>query len=331
MKYPESTKQHPKFEGKEEMVLPRQTDWACTLHTLCNGSILSGSNANCAMLWDPVTGTEILQLKGHSNHIRSVSELADGTLVTGSDDQTIKLWNENTGQLLKTIEGHQHYVWSIFPLPVQEHEGNSNNAPDQLLLSGSGDKTCILWNVSKDCRKERVFQGGHSNWIDVVIAVADPEEISKDSQNTDGPLKLMVSGGYDNLINVWSLETGQLLRTLRGHQAAIRCLMQLKRNGTLLSGSNDKFIRQWDLRSSECIWISKKFRGPPTCFCQCPDGTGNEFMTGCYDRNLRIWTNFKKEDPIIVNQQLTSIRDICVLPDRRVCLGLDDGTLRILR
>ena len=49
----------------------------------------------------------------------------------------------------------------------------------------------------------------------------------------------LVSGGYDNKIIIWDLETNQPKRILEGHEKPVVCLTNGK-DGDLISGSWDK-------------------------------------------------------------------------------------------
>lgn len=57
----------------------------------------------------------------------------------------------------------------------------------------------------------------------------------------------IVSGSRDRSIKVWSLPSGKLLSTLRGHEGSVLCLKFETSSGFMVSGSSDRHILVWDL------------------------------------------------------------------------------------
>lgn len=63
----------------------------------------------------------------------------------------------------------------------------------------------------------------------------------------------LISGSDDYLIKVWDLESGECLKTLKGHEDSVTCFEWY--NDKLISGSWDSNIRVWDinLKQNECV------------------------------------------------------------------------------
>lgn len=64
--------------------------------------------------------------------------------------------------------------------------------------------------------------------------------------------KLLASAGNNKLVRIWDARTGREIKTLKGHQQAVRGIAFVKRGDgkpstLLVSGSTDKTVRIWDL------------------------------------------------------------------------------------
>ncbi len=75
--------------------------------------------------------------------------------------------------------------------------------------------------------------------------------------------RLVAAGSYDNRIFLWSLETGQLLRTLRGHAAGVNRVAFRPDGQALASASIDGTVRLWDLRDGSLMRVITGFLQPP--------------------------------------------------------------------
>lgn len=58
---------------------------------------------------------------------------------------------------------------------------------------------------------------------------------------------MIITGSQDNTAKTWSLETGDCMKTFRGHTGAILSLATDPLGKILFTGSADNTIRSWDL------------------------------------------------------------------------------------
>jgi WD40 repeat protein len=57
----------------------------------------------------------------------------------------------------------------------------------------------------------------------------------------------------ENLIRVWSADTGELVRSLSGHEDLVWALSVLPGSGLLCSGSGDGSIKVWNVGTGELV------------------------------------------------------------------------------
>jgi WD40 repeat protein len=145
-----------------------------------DGKALAGNSIEFKVnIWD-VTGSHIKELVGHTAEITGFGWSPDGKLfVTASEDAKIRLWNPSTWTELKVLSEHyesytcmawapdgQHFVVGSWTYPkkflrIYDREGKSTQVLEghqdkilsvdwskdgQLLVSGSTDKTVLIWN-----------------------------------------------------------------------------------------------------------------------------------------------------------------------------------------
>ncbi|MFN6462082.1 MAG: NB-ARC domain-containing protein [Nostoc sp. DedVER02] len=198
-----------------------------------DGQILASSSIDCNInLWNVRTGQPFEILKGHTNWVQSISFSPDGEIIaSGSDDQTLRLWNVHTGECIRVLEGHTMRIWSVAFSPILSSQGQLGG----LLASGGDDKTVRLWDVQTgECCKTLV----NDNWIRSVAF------------SPDG--KIIGCACVNNTVEIWDVDTGERLRILQGHNNWVRSVT-FSSDGTLFSGSQDGAIKQWNVKTGECI------------------------------------------------------------------------------
>jgi WD40 repeat protein len=95
--------------------------------------------------------------------------------------------------------------------------------------------------------------------------------------------KVLASASGDSTLKVWDLETGNCLRTLKGHTDEVICM---KLNGNrLVSGSSDHSVRIWDIAVGKC---ERTLRGHSD-WVYSLDMQGNHIYSASWDGSLRIW------------------------------------------
>lgn len=108
---------------------------------------------------------------------------------------------------------------------------------DEIMVTGSSDFTCIVWDVKNDYKPIRRLVGHRAGVLDCCFDD-----------------RYIISCSKDTTICVWDRDSGRLLKRLVGHRGPVNAL-QL-RGDLLVSASGDGVARLWNLASGVCV---KKF------------------------------------------------------------------------
>lgn len=155
-------------------VLEGHKDWVNSLAITQDGKyLISGSADKTIKVWNLATdkGQLVQTLAEHQGSVKAVAVSKSGTyLASGSNDGTVKLWmlqdilapkpaQAQAQQPVRnmTLKGHQDWVNSVYI-----------SADDQYVVSGSSDRTVILWSIDKGEKLQVISQHRsevHKVWI----------------------------------------------------------------------------------------------------------------------------------------------------------------------
>ena len=198
-----------------------------------DGKTLAYAEGLDIRLQDADTGEEKMRLTGHEWGMHSMVLSPDGDiLASGSEDTTIRLWDMHTGEHKRTLKGHEHRVYSVAFSP----DGKT-------LASGSDDNTIRLWRVDTG-ETEKILTGHAGEFEGIDNGPSSVEGVKSVAFSPDG--KTLASGGGDNVIHLWDVETGKNKMTLIGHTHWVFSLAFSPDGKILASGSVDSDIRLWD-------------------------------------------------------------------------------------
>lgn len=163
-------------------------------------------------------GSSIKEIQAHNDMITALDfDAPFGTMVTSALDDTVRVWDLNLGRCIGFLEGHHA---SVRCLQVE----------DNLVATGSMDASIRLWDLSK---------AEYSPREDTTIEEEDEDQPALDD-DVDTPASPHISSMQDCP-----------LFTLEAHVDEVTALHF--RGDTLVSGSADKTLRQWDLVKGRCV------------------------------------------------------------------------------
>ncbi|OTB07828.1 hypothetical protein M426DRAFT_52994 [Hypoxylon sp. CI-4A] len=186
--------------------------------------------------------------KAHDKDINAIDINHSSTLfASASQDKTVKIWSIEEGEVQGILRGHRRGVWSVSfappSTPVLQGEQGSV-AGKGVVLTGSGDKTLKLWNLT-DYTCLRTFEG-HSNTVLKVVWLNIPPNEERGKK----PI-LCASAGGDGLVKVWDINNGENECTLDNHEDRVWALAVHPDTNMIVSGSGDSTVTFWKDTSSE--------------------------------------------------------------------------------
>ncbi|TVY78342.1 Periodic tryptophan protein 2-like protein [Lachnellula suecica] len=175
------------------------------------------------LVWEWQSESYILKQQGHFDSMNSLIYSPDGQkIITTADDGKIKVWDVNSGFCIVTFTEHTSGVTAC------EFAKRGN-----VLFTSSLDGSIRAWDLIR-YRNFRTFTA--------------PTRLSFSSLAVDPSGEVVCAGSIDSFdIHIWSVQTGQLLDRLAGHEGPVSSLAFAPNGGVVISGSWDHTVRIWSI------------------------------------------------------------------------------------
>ncbi|KAF9947537.1 Mitochondrial fission protein [Mortierella alpina] len=174
------------------------------------------------------TGTCIQTSQGHDGVITCLDLNGPyGTLVTASKDNTTRVWDLVTFKCLGK-------------LPEQRDSVECMQLQQDILVTGCRDHAIRVWSLAD---------------LSHTLAAGSTSPVSSDASgtlnNTNGDLSDEVEDSSRLTTEAVGVLDNCWISTLSGHTGSVSCLYF--EGQTMLSGSNDKTIKEWDMSTGQCV------------------------------------------------------------------------------
>lgn len=208
-----------------------------------------------------------MTLKGHQGSVLCL-QYDDEYLVSGSSDCTIIIWDIKTGyKPLRKIAGHEDSVLNL-------------RFDKKYIVSCSKDKTIKIWDTKTGEYIKTLY--GHKAAVNAVQYRGDMV-ISGSGGTNQSFFFLLYTYIPDRTIKIWSISSGNPIRTLTGHERGIACI---EYNGNLIaSGSSDGTIRLWDARNGAQLLVIPAHSD----LVRTLQFDNRMIISGSYDGSIRVW------------------------------------------
>ncbi len=223
-------------------------------------------------VWDAQTGRQVFELPpGPEEYYAVAFSPPDGRyLVTGRANGAVQVWDARTGREVGTLGTHDRQM---------RVRGVAFSHDGQHLASASGDGKVYLWDASrleeKQVARKTLDAQNRGNGLTVAFS-------------PDG--RRLVTGGEGNTVKIWDVQTGDELRTLRGHTGDVCAVAFSPDPGGrwLASAGEDSTVRVWDCRADYAL--ARTFRGHTglvSSVAFSPDG--RRLFSGSRDKTVKVW------------------------------------------
>lgn len=216
------------------------------------------------LVWEWQSESYILKQQGHYDSLNTLTYSPSGSqVVTCADDGKIKLWDVASGFCIVTFTEHSSGVTAC----GYAKRGN-------VLFTASLDGSIRAWDLIR-YRNFRVFTA--------------PTRLSFNALAVDPSGEVVCAGSMDSFdIHIWSVQTGQLLDQLSGHEGPVSSLAFSPNGDVLVSGSWDHTVQIWSVfarnQSSEPIQL----QADVLCVAFRPDGL--QIAVSTLDGQLTFWS-----------------------------------------
>lgn len=103
--------------------------------------------------------------------------------------------------------------------------------------------------------------------------------------NSDGTK--IVSGSYDDTIDLWDVSSGEQLDCLKGHSSWVNSVAFSPDGTKIVSCSDDETIKIWDVLSGKELNSLEGHSKEVNSVSFSPDGT--KIVSGSWDKTIRMW------------------------------------------
>uniref|UniRef100_A0A665VBF8 Autophagy-related protein 16-1-like n=1 Tax=Echeneis naucrates TaxID=173247 RepID=A0A665VBF8_ECHNA len=176
--------------------------------------------------------------------------------------------------LLKYLVSRRRGMISSFQPETEAHDGEVNavrfSPGSRLLATGGMDRRVKLWEVvSGHCEPKGALTGSNAGITSI---------------DYDSAGSYLLAASNDFASRIWTVDDYRLRHTLTGHSGKVLSARFLLDNARIVSGSYDRTLKLWDLRSKVCM--KTVFAGSScndiVCTEQC-------VMSGHFDKKVRFW------------------------------------------
>jgi platelet-activating factor acetylhydrolase IB subunit alpha len=166
-------------------------------------------------------------------------------VLSASRDATVKMWDVETGFCEHTTSDHNDWVRC---LAVRKSDGS-------IWASSGNDQVIYVYDTAT---KQKIVElRGHEHVVEDVAFIT--EESFKTSAGRNGNKHsetvrdYLASGSRDRTVRLWKIAEASCIAVFNAHENWVRSVLIHPSGNFILSASDDKSIRVFDIQNKRCL------------------------------------------------------------------------------
>lgn len=245
--------------------------------------------------------TPISEFEAHRGPITGLSYSEDGRwIITAGEDGTLKVWDASYNSLIRTIE-------------LDDGRATALAVMGSRALTGHADGKVVLWDLNRAEKLASVQRNEASVW-DVVFA---------------GDQSRFAVASHDWKIALWDAsQPSAPLHVFDGHDNAVQALAYDPNQALLASGSADKTVRLWNLKT---LSLKRRYRGSDDFVTAVAFSRNGKMLAGgSLDGRIQVWSAQSSRRLRRLTDHSGRVTDLAFSPDGDYLASSSaDGTVRL--
>jgi serine/threonine protein kinase len=140
--------------------------------------------------------------------------------------------------------------------------------------------------------------------------------------------KRLVTDYGDKTLKVWDADTGQEIRSLKGHSRRVHCVAISSDGKRLVSGSRDNTLKVWDVDKGQELFSLEGHSDDVNCVAISPDA--KRIVSGCNDGRAKVWDAEEGQELLTLKGHTKTVLSVAFSPDGTFLVtGSEDTTAKV--